>query len=327
MLVFSDLHHKGLAESLQLLFEKRLGHQLFFPYGLDWFPKYWKIGDPYGETAINTAKQFLTGELPSDGTGVVTIPNKMTFYEFINTDIDVLIASIPEHIEPYKELIKLYHPKAKLIFQIGNSWSMDYDVKNVLASIHPMTVPEGINAVFYHQEFELPGYKAPEKSNKITSFVNCLGHDQLFQQDWKEFLTLEHYLKGFECRSYGASCRDGNMQSDIIGDMMSDSHFSVHLKQSGDGYGHVAHGWGAVGRPVIFRGDQYKGKLAGKLFKHLETGFDLDKMSCVDVAHEIRTMSPGSHRQMCESMYKTFKQEVDFDKEEQSIQEFMGRLQ
>ncbi len=57
--VFTDLHHESLYQSLQLLFEKRLGWRLFRPAGLDWFQKgYWRIAELYNN-APDTISQFL----------------------------------------------------------------------------------------------------------------------------------------------------------------------------------------------------------------------------------------------------------------------------
>ena len=59
MNVFADLHHGDLYYSLHLLFEKRLGGQLFRPIGLDWFKKgFWKLAEPYGN-APDTLNQYL----------------------------------------------------------------------------------------------------------------------------------------------------------------------------------------------------------------------------------------------------------------------------
>jgi len=59
MKVFAELHHQSLFTSLQFLFEKRLGYQLFRPIGEKWFREgYWKICEPYGND-IRTITQYL----------------------------------------------------------------------------------------------------------------------------------------------------------------------------------------------------------------------------------------------------------------------------
>ena len=62
MNVFCDKHHISLLYSLQLLFEKRLGGNLFTPIGEEWFTQgYWKGAEAYGNHP-STIKQFLSLE-------------------------------------------------------------------------------------------------------------------------------------------------------------------------------------------------------------------------------------------------------------------------
>ena len=53
--VFCDFHHQGLLRSLVLLFENRLGMNLYRPIGMDWYyNKYWDLNG-----LEVTAHQFL----------------------------------------------------------------------------------------------------------------------------------------------------------------------------------------------------------------------------------------------------------------------------
>jgi hypothetical protein len=125
--------HGDLYYSLHLLFEERLGMNLFRPVGLDWFKKgFWKLAEPYGNAA-DTIDQYLG--LP-DGAwsnrkeptqrygqvefidGVYHIPVKVgsgeyvqkaiTFEEFLKTDFAFIVASYVGHDQPYAELTKRY---------------------------------------------------------------------------------------------------------------------------------------------------------------------------------------------------------------------------
>lgn len=327
MKILADFHHSELARSLQIVLVERLGHQLYFPYGMEWFDKgYWLIGKPYGAEAWRTATQFLKGSIPQDGTGKVTVPNQLTFEEFLKTPIDAMIATYIDHNQTYHELIGRYKPGCKLITQIGNEWLIDYSVtKNLMASTSPFNVPSGVNAVFYHQEFPLPGYQEPSRNMAFYSFVNCLQHAEGFKQDWQDFLELEKHLPN--CKSFGSGCRDGNITGkQNIYNLMKESRYGIHLKSGGDGYGHIIHNWYAAGRPVIYRGSQYQGKIAGKLLVDGQTGWDLDKHSFDELSHIILQQSYLDYADMCSRAYNIFMSQVDFQQDVTAISQFLSRL-
>ncbi|MEK6881264.1 MAG: hypothetical protein AABY22_16705, partial [Nanoarchaeota archaeon] len=158
MKVFTDFHHGDLYYSFQLLFEKRLGWELYRPIGTDWQSEgFWKIADPYGDNS-DTIMQFLgisPGWKPKDQTPPLndvsykegdvyqlfeyphgTRHKAITLETFKEMDIDIVIASIPAHFAPFQRLIDLYKPKAKLICHFGNIlWNVtDHpEVKNIMA--------------------------------------------------------------------------------------------------------------------------------------------------------------------------------------------------
>ena len=328
MRIFCDLHHNALATSLQLLLEKRLGHQLFFPYGIEWFDDgYWKIGDPYGETARNTAIQFLAGGLPKDGTGVVTVPNKVTLDEFKHgPKFDVVIASYRGNIPAYMDLIKKYQPKAKLVAHYGNEWSYFPGVWNYMCSTAPMTLPDGVNQVFYHQEFDLMQFRPSFsiRRDTVASFTNAIRQSNIYNQDWRDFLELERLMPDYDFESFGGGCRDGSLRyPDAVANCMRTRGWGFHLKSGGDGYGHVIHNWAAVGRPVIFRSSQYKGKLAEVFLTHEVTGVDLDVVNAHQAAKLIPTLNANK---LGDNIYQRFKNVVDFDREGKEVQSFLEDL-
>lgn len=282
---------------------------------MEWYPEYWKMAKPYNNHP-GTISQWL--EAPTDD-------RTMTLEEFKEIKPEIVIASYNDHVEPYNKLIKRFNPKAKLIHQRGNEWPVSNTVKNLLSSTSPF--PTNANVVWYHQEFPLDIYKyvPPTQSKYIRSFVNILRTGSIFQQDWIDFQELEKLSK-HKFESYGSLCRDGVVQGDEkIAKLMAESYFGVQLKHGGDGYGHTIHQWASIGRPLIYRGSQYNGKLAEKLLEHTVTGFDLDEMSYIDVVKYIKSLTPGSHREMCEAMNNKFKQ-IDFDKETNEIKKFMEEL-
>lgn len=345
------MHHHSLYKSLQLLFEKRLGWELYRPVGTEWFEEgYWKNAEVYNNHP-DTVAQFLQirNTVPTKmGPRNVVKEDKDTHYvindffmdqkaitldQFKEMDIDIVIASYFGNIAPYKDLIQKYKPNAKLVMQMGNEWPVPWDiVENLMASTGKVNTPPNKNVIYYHQEFDLDTYKyePPEEIQKkkhVRNFVHCMMEHEMHRQDWEDFQAIEKLLPRTKFESYGISCRDGIVQKqEDIAKMMRESFFGVHLKSKGDGYGHVIHSWAAMGRPLIFRKSQYKGKLAEPLLEHRVTGLDLDEMSYKDIANYIKSMSPGEHRQMCEAMYKKFTDNVNFDKEADSIKSFMENL-
>lgn len=324
-LVFSDFHHAGLLQSLVMLFEGRLGGELYRPIGLDWYHQgYWNVY-PH----IDTAKQYLEpGSIPKDGTPPLNddLSHVITFEDFKKTKFDILLASIPQHIEPFKELIMLYQPQAKLIFQIGNQWDIPRNsVKNVMASAI-CEPPIQINYIQYHQEFDtnIFHYEPPKNTRKIYSFINCLGTSDLYRRDWELFLQLEKLLPDWEFKSFGGQCRDGWIEDGKpLADKIREATFIFHCKTNGDGYGHIIHNAAAIGRPLITRAADYKGKLAEPLI-NIATSILVDNTPVAYIADQIR-LNPVVGA-MGEAIHRRFKSNVDFDKEEQEIRTFLNRL-
>lgn len=349
MRVLVDFHHSSLLRSLILLFERRLGMEVYRPIGMDWFKEgYWKINDQ-----LDTAKQYLSlsqAYKPGDGTPALNAlakkADKGVYYcldpggrdlnracmlhYVMNHKFDYLVASIPEHIEPFKRLIKLYQPQAKLIFQVGNDWNFEeLGGMNVLASTLPREVPADVNVKFYHQEFDLaifsPYRNQPRKT--IFSFINIL-HESA--PAWSDFTNLEGLLgpAGFEFRSFGGQCRDGNMDGPYqLAKKMRRAQFVFHVKPGGDGFGHVIHNAYAMGRPVITRSSHYKGKLASLL---LEPGtfIDLDELNPGMAARAILDATKNRVRcaRMGQQAYERFRQVVDYKHDADGIREWLKTL-
>lgn len=354
MKVFVDFHHHALLQSLILLFEKRLGGEVYRPIGLEWYEQgFWLV---YDHPA--TAAQYLSKDQlykPEDGTPPLNqiieqekgiylchdisgeISNKAIDLEkFKETKFDILIASLPQHIEPFKKLISLYQPQAKLIYQIGNQWNIDQNVvKNVMASAN-VPIPQGINGIVYHQEFDLDTfyYSPPDPtSKKIYSFINCLNAVDIYKKDWELFLELEKLMPDWEFKSFGGQCRDGAINDNKeLADKMREATFIYQVKSEGDGYGHVIHNAAAIGRPLITRYSDYKNKLAEPLIG-ITTSIQVDNGTPQQIANEIeRTFNnemPMIHprlESMSQAIFNKFHNTVNFDQEEQKIRTFLDNL-
>lgn len=343
MQILVDFHHAGLQHSLKILFEDRLKGELYRPIGLDWFTNgYFKIAEPYGN-AQDTIDQFLgingkswdmyknlNGNYKMED-GIYRIYDgqygyhhrAITLDQFKEMQIDIVIASIPAHIEPFKELIRLYHPSAKFIFQMGNMFNdVDFNqVPNLLSSTIPF--PNPCHSVFYHQEFDLDVFKyvPPTENRKIKCFIHCLPRKDIYD-------LYQSQLIEFEFKAHGAGCPN-ETYSDMkdIARLMSESTFGWHLKPGGDGFGHTIHNWFACGRPVIVSGGDYMDKLAGALLVDGETCIDLDKHTFNENIRLIRYWAePEHHKIMCDKVYRKFKEVVNFDLEFERIKKFLSNM-
>lgn len=356
MLIFADFHHAGLLNSLILLFEKRLGGSVYRPIGIEWASEgFWSV---YPHPA--TQAQFLTldqGYRPIDGTAplnqfIKNVPNPedgvyycqdidsgeynkaITLKKFLELPIDIVIASIPQHIEPFKRLCKLHPNNPKLIFQIGNAWTIEAgNVKNIMASAIINDVPESINFISYHQEFDLDIFHLADLNfmppPNIYSFVNCFDSAAHFTSDWELFTQMEKRMPDYDFKSFGGQCRDGAMNGSLqVAEAMRGSRFIWQTKAGGDGYGHVIHNAPAVGRPLIVKREYYQGKMAESLLIDGKTCITIDNLSTGEIETKIRFYSEQEkYLTLCKNAFSNFKQVVDFDKEESKIREFLTKLQ
>jgi hypothetical protein len=344
MNVLTDFHHNSLLRSSVLLFENRLGMNVYRPIGLDWFYEgYWAINDQ-----LSTAKQFLDFENQiivdntpplnvikdqSDGIynvydpGNVSTHKGITLESFKSRKFDYIIASIPEHIPLFQKLIQEFQPQAKLIVQIGNNWNPAiFKGLNVLGSVKPGNIQDA-NVIYYHQEFDTEVFKLKEHkvSNNISSYINLL---QELPIGWKDFIYLESQLKELSFKSYGGQCRDGNMNgANELADSMHNDDFVFHVKDHGDGYGHIIYNAYACGKPTIVRSSRYTNQLAQELFNK-DNCIDLDMMTIEDAVHKIKEVY--NHKDVLDQMSinanKSFKNNVDFAYESEKISNWLGNL-
>lgn len=347
MNILIDRHHSGLAHSFQLLFEKRLGHTVYFPIGMEWYPNYWKINEIEA-----TAKQYLEiGSQPIDGTpplndpfikGMLptvtglyyvedkhhdTIQHAVTLDRFMEMDIDIVIASIPQHIKPFKELAKMKN--AKFIFQMGNAFpNIDYDeIPNLMVNTLPAVIEydnKPPHYIVYHQEIDSvfhPISQPPERL--ITSFINVYANNGGFE----EFMALKSITPGYEFRSYGGQNQDGCITGvESMAAIMQRSYFGFHSKRGGDGFGHVLYDWFATGRPIITHISDYADKLGGELLEHMVTCIDLDVCNINEVCDIISNMKPLHYVIMCQNVRDRFDACVNYEKEAEEIKKFLEEL-
>lgn len=233
---------------------------------------------------------------------------------------DLIVASHPLH-DCWEGLLQ-YQPQAKLIAQIGN-FGQTTEIKNVLSSAKDYIPKKDQNVIYYHQEFDLNEYKyvPPKNHKKVSSFV-------VLFPDRETFLIYKNALPELEFKAYGPGAIDGIIpDGEGISTEMRDSAFGWHIKPGGDGFGHVLHKFFACGRPVIIRGDFYRGQTAEDLLIDGETCIDLDKHSFEENIQLIKAWSnPEKHKEICEVVYKRFEEVCNFDAEAQKIKEWLDYL-
>ena len=351
--VFTDFHHASLLYSLILLFENRLGGSVYRPIGMEWADEgFWKV---FNHPA--TQQQYLTlaqGYRPVDGTPPLNIIDKyeddvyycqdvdsgyynkaITLPTFYRLPIDIVIASLPQHIEPFKRLCATHPNKPKLIYQIGNSWTIEAGLApNIMASARIDSVPADINFVSYHQEFDLGLFRPVEVLDKlskrkiVTSFVNCFNVAGHFSEDWELFLKVEGMMPEWGFLSLGGQCRDGAAHgSKELASAINSSRFVWHTKNGGDGYGHIIFNTAAMGKPMIVKKQYYLGKLGEALFRDGETCICIDGLTPDEIVNKIEYYNDQDrYETMFHNVCDNFKLQVNFDVEEMHIRKFLEVL-
>lgn len=350
MRILCDFHHDCLFYSLQFLFEKRLGWEMYRPMGMDWYYQgYWHIY-PHPDTAnqflgldqaTNRPKDlfgnYLTDALclnknyrEEDGIFYITNSTKpdniqrgILLDKFKETEFDAILSSIPAHIGPFNRLISQFQPRAKHIFQVGNAWGHQPGVKNILSSTAPFSIPNGVNACFYHQEFDLNWfhYEPPQERETLYSYIHWMRDKDFFD-------GLKQMLPSWKVKSFGAGMDDTIVYTQDVAKQMISSAFTWHWKPEGDGYGHVLFDSYACGRPALINKNHYRGKLGEQLLEDRKTCIDIGGKTQYEVVSLLNHYSqPEEHDKLCQNAHKRFQDVVNFDHEYQHIlKPFIERL-
>lgn len=357
MKIFSDLHHFDLYYSMQLLFENRLGHELYRPIGLGWkVNNFWDIQkDPEfiecllsesdGRCAeiLSKYKTLLGKEwavfslhLPRIGKiqdcdyGHYTVLDKskniiqkaISLEAFKNMKFDIIISSLPQHFALFENLRKKYQPQAKHIFQMAAiGWPLPVGTKNAMLNTTPTSSLDGINHVYYRQEFDTSvfSYTAPLNSKVIRSYV----HFPVTERLWTD-MNLPWNFK-FVGKTLG-QLSDVVVDSRDLAKEIRNSGFTLHIKPGGESYGHILHNSYAMGRPVIINCNDFNNTMGQNLLTG-DTCIDASKYlphQISDILNEI--VNTDKHNMMCEKAYDRFKSVVSFDDDAIKVNQFLERL-
>ena len=338
MNVLVDRHHAGLYRSLQLLGD-RLGWTLYTPVGLDWMTeRYWAFGMNAGITA-DLAQQYL---VPHEGVWRGDDDFHRGLWrtrdpEFPGVDIhgvplDVarsmtwafVIATLDDDQWGFHRFAQ--ETGARYVVQVGNTgqyvdWSLDP------LAIVSSEVPIRGRGILYHQEMDPAATKWSDPDDAdhgiVSSFVNCFPSIGPCHDLWQE---AQAQAPDMEFREFGI---DGNrgVTKPIkrLRGLMARSMFGWHDKVHGDGFGHVIHGWAAVGRPIIGHASHYRGRMAEHLWQHGVTAIDLDLVTIPEAARMVQDIAgdPDRHAAMCHAIRAEYDR-IDHDAEARAIADLLG---
>jgi len=329
MNVLVDRHHAGLYHSMQLL-ARRLGWTLYTPIGHDWWDEwYWSFGrSTYNDDRL--ALQYLMAAQGPDGEYPDWPINFVTLEQARAMPWEYVIATLQDNQTGFAKFAR--EIGARFVVQVGNTGqNIDWDLDPlVLSSSEMPLLGEG---VVYHQEFDssgLFGYREPftKRTKAVRCFVHLL-HETACYPFWQEFRAL---LPDWEVQRYGhaptfedPSYVENAKPTMRIAVLMAASAWGWHDKPHGDGFGHVLHGWAAIGRPLIGHASHYRGKMGEPFWRDMETCIDLDLHSVQEAAEIVRSISPDEHRKMCRAIRATFDELVDYDREAESILALLSR--
>ena len=358
MRVLADLHHFDLYHSFQLLFEKRLGWELYRPIGYEWANEgFWNLCGkeyppiegylstedgqcartllPYWEHRSPLWARFATelvrvGKILPVDDGLYLIEDKskgvfqkgITLERFKEERFDIIISSIPQHFESTERLRKLYQPQAKHIVHVGSivGCPVPLEAKNIMAHAPPIS---NAHYVVYSQEFSLDTFKysIPINSNRIRSYVHFPESQDLWEKmdlDW-DFKFVGKTL---------ASLGETIISSEDLSKCIQNSNFTWHIKLGGESYGHILHNSYACGRPVIINGDDYVGSRGGLLLEDMVTSIDVTGRTPEELKNKlVYAQREDVYMKMCERAYSRFHEIVNFDEEFESIKSFLQDLQ
>lgn len=326
MNVLCDRHHAGLYQSMQLL-AKRLGWTLWTPVGMDWWDEwYWAFGRAtYNDDRL--AQQYLMAAQEPDNEYPDWPINFVTLAEAREMTWDYVVATLQDNQTGFAKFAR--ESGAQLIFQVGNTgqqiaWDRDPIVLN--SSEMPLLG----RGLVYHQEIDgVFGYRETTETQDVRCFVHLL-HETVCFPLWEEFRSLRAdavtvrygHAPTFHDPSYVTNAKPTSM----IADLMAASGWGWHDKPHGDGFGHVLHGWAAIGRPLIGHASHYAGKMGEPFWRDGVTCIDLDRHSVAEAAEIVRTISADEHANMCRAIRATFDELVDYDTEALRIRELLAPL-
>jgi hypothetical protein len=350
--VLCDAIHADLWESLRLLFEERLGWELYRPIGMEWAAKaIWNFErhQPYGE---GVAHQFLdpwdSDRWSLDETsGFVaehwrradtTHPGQdirlVTYEQARSQRWDLVLATLSENEQGLWGFAQ--EVGAHYGIQVGNQGAQNlWPIAEfgLLSVTTPGFTPWKPH-VYYRQEFSLADFHADggalAEPDLVSTRVQCITQTT----EYSRFLAAAaavpeaRFLWYGHCEPRDEHWGGSHETTPAVARSMHQTRIAWHAKRWSDGYGHVIHNWFSIGRPVIATASYYQDKLAAPLFVEGETSFDLERHSDHEVHGILRMLlhDEDRWRRMCAASAARFRAVVDFDAEASAIRSMLENV-
>ncbi len=327
MNVFVDyVGHADLYYSMHALFEKRLGWNLYRPMG----GAEWKEQNIWTAPLPGYAKDLGVNK---EGIVQIEIPiypytqHVITYEQFLEMDIDFIITTSWENESSFCNLAKVDKPKALMVRHIANIHERPVICRNILLStLEPMA--DDVNWLTFHPEHVDAFIPNPTSDGKlIKSFSNYLPDYASDLAFWNQYAAA---LPEFEFRMHGLLGYDQVVSQKDVPVAMSNAMFIWHTKGTG-GCGYVLRQALASGKPCIVYKDYARihNTLARNLLKDGINCIDIDPNvhSFNDSVAKIREWSqPSAYTQVSELVTRTFRIDVNFEKEAVAIKQWLLAL-
>lgn len=315
-----DKHHADLFYSLQLLGD-RLGWDIYTPMGHEWWDEgYWQFGQGYGDDRL--ARQFLSISNPYTDPHHPGRPiHGITLERAKRMTWDYVIATVQDNQRGFARFAS--EVGAKYVLQVGNT-NQDVDWGLDPLALVSSEVPIRGKGLLYHQELEAETTfrfrDLPADRAVVRSFVNCFPSTPCYLP----FTEAQRLLPDFAFFNHGIDGDNIERTSDIA-ELMAGSGWGWHDKVQGDGFGHVLHGWAAVGRPLIGHAAHYRGLMGEMFWDNLVTCVDLDRYTLTEAMGLVReiTSDRAQHEQMSHEIRRRF-DTIDYAAEAEAIRALLS---
>ena len=324
--------------------------ELYRPVGMEWYQEgFWNVF-PH----IDTARQYLDlhaadhateegrrrlsegldsisryNEKLLDGTYLVYSPLHEKKYKAITLPLfkqkkfDIIICSMPQHLDCLLQLRDQFQPQAKFVYQVGNNWIIPRWVPNVLSSAKGIKLRGEPNIVYYHQEFNAKAFE-PDGTRFNPRTMISMTH---YMQEPELFFGLERALSNWTFKAYGAGNRDLSVNpphSNIINTFKT-TGFVMHIKKEGDGFGYNGFSACAAGKPLVLRKSHFRGMTIEPFLTDGETCIDIDEKP-TELIIDLLEKAASDYQSWSSRVLTRFKEVVNFDKEAENIRSFFGNL-
>lgn len=349
MRILLDAIHADLLESLLILFEDRLGWEVYVPVGMEWFDHgIFRYGIADGNSDL-VARQFLSFR-PDDRVGHSPVRGGVAFTHWTRvldahpgrtikmvtldqayTYWDCVIATLAEN-EPGLRRFAVERG-AHYGIQVGNQGADNIwgGAQFALLSVTTPGFKPWKPHVTYHQEFHLEDFYADGGCESIPGVIQTRVQCFTGTPDYKRFLGLATISRDLTWRWFGHCGTEdefygGNApNTQAVASSMHVADVGYHVKRWSDGYGHVGFNWFAIGRPVLGSARYYADKLMGPMWVEGETSFDIDAMTDTEVVTLLRRFRDDReyHARICAQSSARFRSVVSFEAEAAAIKTMM----